>query len=263
MKRLGRFLSKAALIAYDQPMLMRHLDHLLEAGFRRIIVSTNPLHYDMIEALVAAYRETLTQEGIADAHLTVLNNPAHLVGPTEGLAGALPAVQTRRVLLVLVDEFLRGNSFKVYAGHVEGEGEYGGISELMRAEETKRGGYVTVREGKIVSYVEQVGILAENGVPSTGNTLLTTDILRADVATFLSAQPASPSIGDFLEYRVQALGRTVYTVMESDFVNINTPDYLLLATLYAAMERHGTEWALYEEMAQLADRLRHALHAPL
>lgn len=260
LRRLGRFMSKAALVAYDQPMLMRHLDHLLEASLRRIMVSTNPLHYATLDALVTNYGETIRAEGIADADLRVLNNPAHLMGPTEGLQGAVVHVTTRRTLIVLVDEFMRSNPYTVYAGHMAGDREYGGVAALYDASETLRGGYVTVRDGRIVSYVEKTGILDAEGLPSTGTLLVTTEVLRDDLARFIAVSPAASSIGDFLEYRVSALGREVWTVEEPDFVNINTPDYLLLANLYAAMERHGEGSPVYDNLARSAAALRAWVH---
>jgi NDP-sugar pyrophosphorylase family protein len=260
LRRLGRFMSKAALVAYDQPMLMRHLDHLLEAGFRRIVVSTNPLHYGTLDALVTNYAETIRAEGIVDPVVSVLNNPAHLVGPTEGLQGAVTHVTTRRTLIVLVDEFMRSNPYTAYARHVSGDGEYGGVAALHDASETLRGGYVTVREGRIVSYVERTGILDAAGLPSTGTLLVTTDVLRDDMSRFIAMSPAASSIGDFLEYRVATLERQVWTVEEPDFVNVNTPDYLLLANLYAAMERHGESSPMYDELARAAAALRAWVH---
>jgi NDP-sugar pyrophosphorylase family protein len=260
LRRLGRFMSKAALVAYDQPMLMRHLDHLLEAGFRKVIVSTNPLHHPTLDALMTNYAETIRAEGVADADLRLLNNPAHLIGPTEGLRGAVAHITTRRTLIVLVDEFMRGNPYTIYAGHVGGDGEYGGVAALHHARETLRGGYVTVRDGQIISYVERTGIRDAEGLPSTGTLLVTTDALREDMTRFIAAAPTASSIGDFLEYRVAVLGRQVWTVEEPDFVNINTPDYLLLANLYAAMERHGEGSPVHDELARAAAALRAWVH---
>jgi molybdopterin-guanine dinucleotide biosynthesis protein A len=260
LKRLGRFVSKAALIVFDQPMLMRHLDHLLEAGFRNIIVSTNPLHYPMLDALVGSYRETITGEGIIDARLSVLNNPAHVAGPTEGLLGALREVRTPRTLMVLVDEFIRANSFAAFAQRVDDHQEYCEISEWIDIEESKRGGYVTVVDGVIVSHIEDTGILNAESYPSTGTSLMNTTDVMADAEAFLRQQPGASSIGDFMEYRAAVVRRRVRALLGPDFVNINTPDFLLLANLYAAMERHGTGSALYEQMGRLADTIRKTIH---
>lgn len=260
LRRLGRFVSKASLIAYDQPLLLRHLDHLIEAGLRRVIVSTNPLHYPLIDLMLTNYRASVEREGITDADITLLNNPMHTVGPTEALLYAAERVGTRRTLIVLVDEFIRGNSFPQYVAHVDDSDDYGGIAELVDALETKRGGYVTVVDGCIVSYTEQAGILDAQGSPSTGNTLVTTAELVEDCQRFIAAAPGAGSIGDFFDYRVQTLGRVVRALTEPDFININTPDYLLLANLYAAMEHHAPDTAIHTQLAQLAALMRTTLH---
>ncbi|MDX2136656.1 MAG: nucleotidyltransferase family protein [Chloroflexota bacterium] len=260
LKRLGRFVSKAALIVFDQPMLMRHLDHLLEAGFHSILISTNPLHYPMLDALVSSYRETIASEGIADADLRVLNNPAHVDGPTEGLLAALRHVHTPRALMVLVDEFIRSNSFGAFAERVTDSHEYCEVSEWIDIEESKRGGYVTVVDGFVVSHIEATGILNAESYPSTGTSLMNTADVIMDAEAFLQKQPGASSIGDFMEYRAAVLKRQVRALMGPDFVNINTPDFLLLANLYAAMERHGAGSTVYPEMARLADFMRKSIH---
>ena len=260
LKRLGRFVSKASLIAYDQPLVLRHLDHLIEAGIKQIIVSTNALHYPLIDLMLNNYRDSIAREGIHDAAIRLLNNPMHTVGPTEALLYATRQVHTRRTLIVLVDEFIRGNSFPRYVAHMNDSDDYGGIAELVDPLETKRGGYVTVVDGCIISYTEQAGILDAQGSPSTGNTLVTTVELIDDCQRFIAAVPRAGSIGDFFDYRVQMLGRVVRAITEPDFININTPDYLLLANLYAAMEHHAPDSAIYSSLESLAALMRTTLH---
>lgn len=259
LKRLGRFIPKASMIVYDQPILMRHLDHLLEAGFRKIVISTNPAHYPVLNGLVEAYAQIIAQEGIRDADLRVLNNPDHVVGPSEAFLTALLEVPTPRCLMVLVDEFISANSFHAYAAHVPEPGEFGGVAALQDVRETRRGGYVTVQDGFIVSYEERPGIPDAHGLPSTGNTLFDTQDMLADVMRFVETHPASPSIGDLLEHRVRHLGRKVRVIAEPDFININTQDFLLLANLYAAMERHGKTSPVYAELLRLAEHMRETL----
>jgi hypothetical protein len=259
LKRLGRLISKASMVVYDQPILARHLDHLLEAGFRRIIVTTNPLHYPALSTIVQAYSLILQQEGIQDADIQVLNNPDHAAGPTEGLLTALRAVATPRCFMVLVDEFIRANSFFGYAVHVGQAGDFGGVGRLEDVRDTRRGGYITMRDDLIVSYEERTGLPNAQGLPSTGNLLFDTQAMIEDCLRFIAHHPAAPSIGDFLEYRVGTLGRRVRAIPEPDFININTQDFLLLANLYAAMERHGDHAPLYTELSRLATRLRETL----
>jgi hypothetical protein len=59
---------------------------------------------------------------------------------------------------------------------------------------------------------------------------------------------------------VQTLGRVVRALTEPDFININTPDYLLLANLYAAMEHHAPDTLIYTQLAKLAALMRTTLH---
>jgi dTDP-glucose pyrophosphorylase len=259
LKRLGRFISKASLIVYDQPMLIRHLDHLIEAGFRRILITTNPQHHGAIATLIDAYGEMMAQEGTADLRLRVLNNAAHLTGPTEGFRQALSEVDTPRALLILADEFSLSNPFVPYAKLVDDAEEYGGVSRLLDVRDTLRGGYVLLKDGYIVACEERAGIPNPDGYPSTGLSLFSTRAMLEDCDHFISLHPASASIGDFTDYRVEKMGRRVRAVMDPDFININTQDSLLLANVYAAMERHGPASPLYNEMARMAQHLRQTL----
>ncbi len=250
LKRLGRFISKAALIVGD------HLDHLIEAGWRQIIVSTNPLHYPALNALLASYCETLASEGVSGVELTLLENAAHLDGPTEGLSVALEKVTTRRCLIVLVDEYIRANPFPDFAAQIDAVDEFGGVAPLADERETRRGGYVQVRQGWIVGYVERTGIVDAQGLPSTGALLADSEHLRADVAAFLAAHPPGESIGDCFDERVRLRGRRVRALVGPDFVNINTQDSLLLANLYAAADRHPPGSPLYDALNAAAHALR-------
>ena len=247
--RLGQLTSKALLVTYDRPLLIRHLDHLIEANFRRIVVSTNPAHYPPIHALVASYRPD------TPAEISVLENPAHLTGPIEALYEAVKQTQTRRCLMVLVDEFVRGNGFLAFRDKVVDGDDYTAIAPVMDASELQRGGYVSCRGSLIEAFVERAEPEPTDSFPSPGTSLCRTTTTLKAIEDFLAAAPPGESVGDFYNFRCRQ-GHAIHALMGPDFVNINTPDNLLLATLYATMEAYPAESPTQAPLSALASSLR-------
>lgn len=252
--RLGQLTNKAMLIAYDRPLLIRHLDHLVEAGFDRIVVSTNPNHYPAIAGLVKEYRPHRPVD------IEVLNNPAHFTGPIEALQVVVGLVSTRRCLMVLADEYVLDNGFTAFAEHIDEDDDYTAIAPVIDPRELKRGGYAHCSGGYVEAIIEKAEPEPENAFPSPGTTLFSTQDTLAAIEAFLQSVPPGASVGDFFNFRCQ-LGQRLQALMGPDFVNINTPNYLLLANLYGALEALSEQSDLYASLAATATALRSSIAA--
>jgi dTDP-glucose pyrophosphorylase len=248
--RLGQLTSKALLVTYDRPLLIRHLDQLVEANFRQIVISTNPTHHPSIHALVNSYHPE------QDAHIHVLENPAHLIGPIEALYEVVKRTETRRCLMVLVDEFVRGNSFVPFVERVAEDEDYTAIAPVIDSRELGRGGYVRVSDSRIEAFIERAEAESGNAFPSPGTSLFSTQPTLRALENFLSTAAPGASVGDFYNFRCRQ-GHAIHALMGTDFVNINTPDYLLLATLYAAIEAHQSD--VLESLTASATILRNKI----
>src|SRR5262249_49384058 len=71
----------------------------------------------------------------------------------------------------------------------------------------------------------------------------------SDLKEFVARAAASP-IGDFFEhYRAEGNGLRAFRV--PDFINVNTPDDMFLASMYRATELHDADDALGRELSEV------------
>jgi hypothetical protein len=66
------------------------------------------------------------------------------------------------------------------------------------------------------------------------------------------------AVGEIFEYR-RTLGRPVRAIHGPDFININSPDHLLLASLYTAMTVHHENHEVCAALERAATALRSTL----
>jgi hypothetical protein len=113
--------------------------------------------------------------------------------------------------------------------------------------------------GDIDAIVEKPDVNASaEGVRWNGVGLFDVDSFAGDLEHYLTQFPANSAIGEIFEYR-RTLGHSVRAILGSDFINVNSPDHLLLAGLYVAMENHQDKPELCEAFANAAALLRRAM----
>jgi NDP-sugar pyrophosphorylase family protein len=259
MGGLGQLTAKTALVAYDWPLLIRALHQMGEHGFSNIIISTNSTFYSQLTSLVASYSAAAQTRSLpTPANIQVILNPEHEKGPLPALAEALKYVQSGRCLLYLADIFQIGNSLAAFADVADDKFDYLGAASPFEPHELKRGGLVYARGQEVYSIVEKPQPTpAEDALRWNGIALFNRDLLD-DLQVFLSDSSANQAIGDIFEYR-RSLGRPVRIIPCTDFINVNSPDHLLLAGLYVAMEAHQDKPELCEAFANAAALLRRAM----
>jgi hypothetical protein len=118
-----------------------------------------------------------------------------------------------------------------------------------------RGGYVRCRQTRIEAFIERTETKTGETLPSAGTSLFSTRPTLNALEDFLSTSAPGASVSDFYNFRCRQ-GHVIHALMGPDFVNINTPDHLLLATLYAAMEAHTAQPLVYESLSSAASNLR-------
>ena len=260
MGGLGQLMAKTTLVAYDWPLMIRALHQMGEHGFSKVIISTSTTFYTQITSLVASYIvSTQNRDLPKPADIQVILNLEHENGPLPALAEALKHVNTRRCLLYLADEFQVGNPFPAFAQVEADDADYLGVVAAFDPRELKRGGMVYAHEdGEAYSIVEKPDPNASSDGLRWNGVALFNYQLAEDLRDFFTQYPANLAVGEIFEYR-RVLGRSVRAIIGPDFINVNSPDHLLLAGLYVAMEAHQDKPDLCEAFATAAALLRRAM----
>lgn len=260
MGGLGQLMAKTTLVAYDWPLLIRALHQMGEHGFSKVIISTSATFYTQLTSLVASYIvSTQNRDLPKPADIQVILNLEHENGPLPALAEALKHVNTRRCLLYLADEFQVGNPFPAFAQVEADDADYLGVVAAFDPRELKRGGMVYAHEdGEAYSIVEKADPNAgSDGLRWNGVALFNYQLVD-DLRDFFTKHSANLAVGEIFEFR-RTLGRSVRAIIGPDFINVNSPDHLLLAGLYVAIEAHQDKPDLCEAFATAAAVLRRAM----
>lgn len=260
MGGLGQLMAKTTMVVYDWPLLIRALHQMGEHGFSKVIISTSGTFYTQLTSLVASYTLATQNRPLPrPADIQVILNLEHEKGPLPALAEAMKHVHTPRCMLYLADEFQVGNPFASFAAAVSDDADYLGLASAFDPRELKRGGMVYTRGDEVYSIVEKPDPNASaDGLRWNGVALYNSRELADDLAQFFTQFPPNLAVGEIFEYR-RTLGRPVRAIVGPDFINVNSPDHLLLAGLYVAMEAHQDKPELCEAFANAAALMRRAM----
>jgi NDP-sugar pyrophosphorylase family protein len=255
MGRLGAHYAKTLLVAHDTPLLCRLLDQLYSAGFETIVASTTPRFERQITEAVQGYQAVRRS---ANVRAQVVVSEAQRRGVLVGLEELLDRFATTRCLICLGDIFFLANPFLRCRDQVRAEHDVLGVATVGVETELRQGGIVDQDAGKVYRVIERpTGTLALTGQPARWSGVALIDRVRAmkDLATFLPDAPADSPPGDFFEFQ-RAQGRDFRCIHGSDFVNVNSPDHLLLASLYARLEKSTAGSDISSALARSAESLR-------
>ncbi len=254
MGSLGGHWAKTLLAAHDTPLLWRLLDQLQSAGFDRIVASTTPrFERQIAEAVQYFQRDRPTQAG---SPIHVVANEAYRRGVLVGLAELLDRLSTPRCLTCLGDIFFLANPFVPFPAEIRREYDCLGVASFALKEEMQQGGLVYHADGKVTGIVERHGP-ATTGQPVRWSGIALIDRARAasDLEAFRADAPADSPAGDFFEFQ-RARARDIRCVWGPDFVNVNSSDHLLLASLLARLEKPFASDPLRTSLAQCTASLR-------
>lgn len=257
MGRLGQLSAKAALIAYDQPLIVRLLEQTREAGIRLVVITTSPQRYGQLQSLISSY-EAMRSEQMRPS-VRVLKNHAHRLGPLEALREVLRHTETSRCLMCLGDMYFRDNPFTGMAAKVADTADYLGVAEAVDPHELMQGGLVYCRERGVAAVIERPQ-RAPSGALRWSGLALFSHQLYEDLDLFLSLGTTGQPVGDLFEFR-RKRGRPLYAIDGPDFVNVNSLDHLFLATLYRAMAVYTADKRLYNTLSDAAIHLRNTLNS--
>jgi NDP-sugar pyrophosphorylase family protein len=247
--------AKTLLVAHDTPLLCRLLDQLRSAGFERIVASTTPRFERQITEAVYAYQDVRPSETV---RIEVVVSKAQRRGVLVGLGELLDRIATTRCLTCLGDIFFLANPFLPFRNEIRAEHDSLGVATVAVEAELRQGGIVDQDDGKVCRIIERpMETLALAGQPVRWSGVALIDRTRAlkDLEAFLTSAPADSPPGDFFEFQ-RARGRDFRCTAGPDFVNVNSPDHLLLASLYARLEKRAAAGDLSTALARSAASLR-------
>ena len=230
--RLGGAQAKTLLVAREMPLLWRLIDHLTAAGFSRIVAATTP----RLEPQIAASVEDYVRTSSSETGIEVVSTPEQQRGLIFGMARLLETWTAERCLVCLGDMFFLGNPFPSFRRHLEAEYDCLGVAPATIDEERGLGGLIYEQGDEVLSIVERpAGTIPGTPLRWSGTALFSRGPALEAMEVFAADSGDDRPPGDFFDFQRQR-GREVRCVWGPDFVNVNSPDQLLLASLYAGLE---------------------------
>lgn len=252
--RLGRLAgaqAKALLVAHDTPLLWRLIDQLRAAGFQRVVAATTPRLERPISDALAAYRRDAP--GL-DLRVAAIREQER--GLLFGLRSLLAEWSSPRFGMCLADIYFRANPFPTLDPSALRDGVLLGAASPAVPAERSLGGILDVEGDRVRRVIERP---TSSSPPAalrwSGVAFAPRAATLAALEEFLVGLTDAPAPGDFFEH-LRARGTVVGAAVGPDFVNVNSPDQLLLASLYARLERDPSREPLGEILAEAARALR-------
>jgi NDP-sugar pyrophosphorylase family protein len=233
----GEYCPKPLMVAYNQSLLQRNLNFLALTGFKKAIISTRESFFKTIESHI--FSICSKDFSLHNIKANVINNPQHKSGSLEALLWGLDFVSTKWVLMCFSDIFFLENPFIELASLCRGGKDILGISPITKPDQLTKGGIVYQKEGLVSAIYERpsMELKMENSFRWNGIALFETETGKIELKQFLETvnKPALPE-GDFFEFRRKS-GRQIFCHRTSDFINVNSLDDLLVASIHAALEK--------------------------
>lgn len=237
---LGKLQPKTSLIAFDEPLLIRQINHGLHSPISEVMISVNEKNYTLIADLVSSYIPTTRKK------VTVFKNTHHRFGSLHGLLYILRFLKTERIITSFGDIFFYTNPFQ-------------GISNIINSDRTyicgaKPFGNELLLGGVIdVAARNRVRALSASSIPITktgfrwnGIALLNAFEHYVSLHTFLKNAPSDVPEEEYFTY-YNTTQKSIFFAPSSDFVNVNT-----LADLYLTSTIRFSEISSREMRAALA-----------
>lgn len=221
MRPVSQITPKPLLSAFDEPLLVRQVRQAKEAGIKNILISTNPNDFDKV-------RSVLLQFSLKPK---VLKNTTHSSGSLPALNFAINQVTTNKVLMSFADIYFIDNPFEHFKAGVN----LVGTSEAFDEKELTLGGIIFVKKKRIEKIVENSIKYNSKGKRWNGLVLFSKHH-KLELRKFLKSNPQDSPEGDFFEYMREVININFSSINCGDFINVNTPENLMVASMYRFAE---------------------------
>ncbi len=247
---LSATLPKSALPVYDECTLVRNVRQAQAAGFEEIVVSTRASFVEPVSGLLGA--QNLLGQGPS---VRVIANEHHESGPLPALLRVLNNLDADRVALSLSDIFFIENAYLSLYKHSQLHDNYLAVADPFDPLELSKGGIVlSDAELCIHSILEKPVAGNTEGVRWTGLAVFDRQ-LESHLEAFLAAGEVTAPIGNFFEHYLRK-GHELRAFRVSDFINVNTPNDMFLASMYRALELHCANDGLRQRLSEVTSSVR-------
>jgi dTDP-glucose pyrophosphorylase len=207
---------KVLLQVKNQPLLLRLLDQLLEAGIRDVTIHSSP-------KAMALFSDALrTRRGVADLHLSIVSTPSNctLIGCLQKL---FETVLAHYALIVLGDVVFTHNPFFAFVTRHESPKVPIGVTRRPLRHVISYG-LVTMSNSQYV-IVDRPSPPPSGGLQWSGLFAVRDKDIRTVQRRWPGLWPSNITLGDFVNSLADDDG--IECVEVPPFVNINTPtDYI-------------------------------------
>ena len=254
MGPLARIQTKTLLPAFDKPLLWRLIEQLQITGFSRIVVSTTPRYELQIAQAVELHAQSRAQPVPQ-----VVGSIPQETGVLPGFQDFLDSTPTERALFCLGDIFFLSNPFASMRTHLAADYDCLAAVKPTVPQEVDQGGLILHDRERLLSVIEGSTVdVRQDPWRWSGLALVSRRRALVDIGAFLQQAPADSPPGELFEFQ-RRRGAPSRVVVCPDFVNINTPDHLLLASIYARMEALPESSSARMSLGRAADSLRRQL----
>lgn len=217
---------KPILHALDEPILIRQIRQAQTAGLKNIVVTTTDEYFKVIDQELKRF----------NVKVKLLRNPKHYLGSLPALLYILSKINKERIIMSFSDIYFLENPYAYILKYVDTDANHCiGVSSAFHKKELSNGGIVFTNKRKGVTEIVEKPLINNNrGSRWNGLAIFNRDD-KFHLKNFLKiSKPGSPE-GEFFEY-LRKLNITMKSVLCPDFININEPSDLIVASLYRLNE---------------------------
>lgn len=239
MGSLSRIITKSAVPIFNTTLIKRQIEQAVNAGIENIIISTNKTLYTQIKILVSDFN-----------NVKVISNPLHKKGSMNALLKIMEMnKKIDRVIMSLADIYFIENPFYKIIKLLNSKKTILFAAKPFDNLELSRGGVIFPIKGYVMDIIEKPIPLNIKGYRWTGLAIFNSCI-RTELRSFLKLHPGLAE-EDFF----QALKNKeeIKINLTSDFINVNTPSQMFLASIYQVIEAtsgKGFEIKLLQQSAE-------------
>lgn len=219
---LSNLAPKPMLHVLDESLLIRQIKQAQAAGLKNIVVTTRKKYYKKIESELK----------IAKLEVTLIQNPKHKLGSLPALLYILDKIKIDNIIMSFADIYFIENPFRTFLKNIGSQKMcFMGISNVFHKKDLSNGGIIFLdNNNNVVKIIEKPSNMNNKGLRWNGLAFFDRRN-KLYLKKFLDTNSLESPEGDFFEY-VRRLGTELKGILCSDFININEPQDLIVASLY-------------------------------
>jgi NDP-sugar pyrophosphorylase family protein len=225
LSTLGQLIPKALLpISNEQTLLSRIIDQLIEAEFKKIVVSSSLYNFNFFREFIARYK--LVKEDLIKSYqceIQILPNDFHHYSPIQAFYYAINQVNSEYYILCLGDIFYFKNPFINLDMYMKKQNQnYLFIHHNSVKSNLKKGGIALVKEeliDKLYYHYQNCLHLNDLIMASWSGGAIFNFCVKEDIEDFIKMNN-SPILEDYLNFSIDR-GQKFYPIPVEKFINVN------------------------------------------